>query len=90
MDNKTLATILLRVLGVSYLLYGLFYAPYLLFCASFNGTFIISTLSILTYVGAGMCLLLLSKPLASLIVKGLDRNDISPPPPPSGFQNSAA
>jgi len=87
MDKKTLATILFRVLGLSYLLYGIFYAPYVLFTASFNGTFIISSLGILTYVGAGICLLLLSRPLAALVVKGLDGNSIPPPPPPS-FQNS--
>jgi hypothetical protein len=87
MDNKTLATILFRVLGVSYLLYGVFYAPYVLFTASFDGTFIISGLGILTYVGAGICLLLLSRPLAALAVKGLDRNSILPPPPPR-FDNS--
>jgi hypothetical protein len=86
MDNKTLATILLRVLSLNYLLYGVFYTPYLLFSASFNSTFIISSLSILTYVGTGMCLFLLSKPLAALAVKGLDRNSISPPPPPR-FEN---
>jgi hypothetical protein len=89
MDNKTLAIILFRVLGVSYLLYGVFYAPYLLFTASFSATFIISSLGVLTYVGAGMCLFLLSKPLAALAVKGLDRNSVSPPPPPPPtFQNS--
>jgi hypothetical protein len=87
MDNKILATILFRVLGVSYLLYGVFYSPYVLFTASFNGTFIISSLGILTYVGAGICLLILSRPLAALAVKGLDRNSIPPPPPPR-FDNS--
>jgi hypothetical protein len=86
MDYKTLATILFRVLGVSFFLYSVFYAPYLLFTASFNGTFIISSLSILTYVAAGICLFLFSKPLAALVVKGLDRNSISPPPPPL-FEN---
>jgi hypothetical protein len=81
MDNKTLATILFRVLGVSYLLYSIFYSPYVLFTAAFNGTFIISSLGIMTYVGAGLCLLLLSRPLAALAVKGLDRNRLPPPPP---------
>jgi hypothetical protein len=87
MDNKTLATILFRVLGVSYLLYGFFYAPYLLYAASYSGTFIISSLGILTYVGAGICLFLLSRPLAAWVVMGLEGNSISPPPPPS-FKNS--
>ena len=83
MDNKTLATILFRVFGVSYLLYGVFYAPYVLFTASYGGTFIISSLGILTYIGAGICLFLLSKPLAALVAKGLDSMRTSPPSPPS-------
>jgi len=86
MDNKTLATILLRVLGVAYLLFSLFYAPYLLFTASFNGTLIVSSLGVLTYVGAGIFLFLLSKPLAALTVKGLDLN--SSPPAPPRFEDS--
>jgi hypothetical protein len=87
MDNKTLATVLFRVLGLSYLLYGVFYTPYVLFTASFNSTFIISSLGILTYVGAGICLFLLSRPFAALVVKGLDPNRTLPPPPPT-FKNS--
>ena len=86
MDNRTLATIVFRILGVSYLLYGVFYAPYLLFTAYHSGTFIISSLGILTYVGAGICLFVLSGPLAALVVKGLESNSIPPPPP--RFQNS--
>jgi len=86
MDNKTLARILFRVLGVSYLLYGVFYAPYVLFTASYNGTFIISSLGVLTYVGAGICLFFLGRPLAALVVKGLDPTR-TPPPPPT-FKNS--
>jgi hypothetical protein len=87
MDNKALAIILFRVLGVSYLLYSAFYTPYVLFTASYNGTFIISSLGILTYVGAGICLFLLSRPLAALVVKGLDLNRTFPPQPPT-FKNS--
>ena len=83
MDYKTLATILFRILGVSYFLYGIVYAPYLLFTATFSGTFIISSLAILTYFAAGLCLFLLSRPLATLAVKGLDHNRVLPPPPPS-------
>jgi hypothetical protein len=86
MDGKTLATIFFRVLGVSYLLYGVFYALYVLFTASFNGTFIISSLGILTYVGAGLCLLFLSRRLAALVVKGLDGDSLPPPPP--RFENT--
>jgi hypothetical protein len=86
MDYKTLGTILFRVLGVSYLLYGVFYAPYLVVSATFNGTFIMASLSMLTYVGPAICLLLLSRPLAALIAQGFDRNSI-PPPPPQRFEN---
>ena len=82
MDYKTLATIIFRVLGLAYFVYGVFYAPYLLFAASFNNTFIISTLGILTYVAAGICLFLLSKPLATLAMMGLGSYNIPPPPPP--------
>ena len=69
------------------MLYGVFYAPYVLFTASYNGTFIVSSLGILTYVAAGICLFLSSRPLAALVVKGLDSNRTSPPPPPT-FKNS--
>ena len=86
MDNKTLATILFRVMGVSYLLFSVFYAPYLLITASYNGTFIISSLGILTYVGSGICLFFLGGPLAALAAKDLDPNRTSLPPPPT-FQN---
>lgn len=82
MDCKTLATILFRVLGLAYLVYAVFYAPYLLFTASYSGTFIISALGILTYVAAGILLILLSKPLAALAVMGLSRDNSPPPPPP--------
>ena len=82
MDYKTIATILFRVLGVCYFLFGVLYAPYLLLTAAFNGTFIISSLDILTYVADGICFFLLSRPLAALAVKGLDRNSTPPPPPP--------
>ena len=87
MDYKTLATILFRVFGVSYFLYGVFYAPYFLVTATFSDTFIISTLAILSYFAAGLCLFFLSRPLAVLAVKGLDRNSMPPPPPPR-FENS--
>lgn len=87
MDYKNLGTILFRVLGISYLLYGIFSAPCLLINATFNGTFIMASLSMLSYVGPGICLFLLSKPLAALIAQGLDRNS-APPPPPRLFENS--
>lgn len=82
MDYKTLATILFRVLGVSYFLFGIFYAPYYLVTGAFSDTFIISSLAVLTYFGAGLCLFLLSRPLAALALIGLDRKSMPPPPPP--------
>ena len=86
MESKTLATILFRIIGVSYVVYGIFYAPYLLVTAAYNGTFIISSLAILTNFASGIGLFILSKPLAALAVSGLDRKSL-PPPPPS-FDNS--
>ena len=72
MNHKTLATIIFRVLGLSYIVYAVFYGPYILFCASFTGTFITSTLGLLTYVAAGLSLFIFSKRLAAFVVKGLD------------------
>lgn len=86
MDHKTLAIIFLRVFGVSYFLFGVFYVPYFLVTAAFSDTFIISTLAILSYFAAGFCLFFFSRPLAALVVKGLDRNSVPPPPP--RFENS--
>lgn len=83
MYSKTLATVIFRVLGVTYLLAGLFYAPYVLLTAVYNDTLIASGLSTLVYIGPGICLLLLSKPLAALIAFGLERNSNPPPPPPN-------
>ena len=76
-----------RVLGLAYFVFAIFYAPYLLFAASFNGTLIISALSILTYVAAGIFLFLLSKPLAGLAMMGLQslHGDSAPPPHPPQF-----
>jgi hypothetical protein len=82
MDYKILAAMLFRVLGLSYLVYSIFYAPYLLLTASYSGTFIISAFGVLTYVAAGVCLLFLSKPFVGLVGKGLGLNNIPPPPPP--------
>lgn len=83
MDNKTLATIVFRIIGLGYFVYTIFYGPFILFTASYSGTLIVSVLGMLTYVAAGICLFILSKPLASLAVKGLDHNIPSPPSPPN-------
>jgi hypothetical protein len=72
MNYKTLATILFRVLGLSYFVYAFFYGPYMLFAASFTHTFIMSTLLVLTYLAGGASLFLFSKRLAGFVVKGLD------------------
>jgi hypothetical protein len=87
MDYTTLATILFRVFGVSYVLYGIFYAPYLLITAGFTDSFLISSLLILTYFAAGIVLFIFSRPLAALAVKGLKLNDVPAPPPPPHFEN---
>ena len=86
MDYKNLATILFRVLGIAYFLYGIFYAPYVLMGAAFEGTFIMASLAILSYFAPGICLFLFSKPLAALVVTGLNRHSVPPPPP--RFENS--
>lgn len=88
MDYKTLATILFRVFGVSYFLYGVLYAPYFLVTAALSDSFLIYILAILSYFAAGFGLFFLSRPLAALVVKGLDRTSVPPPPPPPRFENS--
>lgn len=88
MDYKTLATIILRVFGVSYFLYGIFYAPYLLVTAAFSETFIISALASMSTFAPGLCLFFLSRPLAALVMKGLYRTSFPQPPPPPSFENS--
>ena len=85
MDTKTLATILFRAFGVSYLLFGICYAPYLLLTAAYSGSFIIYILLILTYLVSGACLILFSSFLAGLVIKGLQQN--STPPLPPTFEN---
>jgi hypothetical protein len=87
MDYTTLATILFRVFGVSYVLYGIFYAPYLLITAGFTDSFLISSLLMLTYFAAGIVLFIFRRPLAALAVKGLKLNDVPAPPQPPHFEN---
>lgn len=82
MDHKTLATILFRVFGLAYLVSGVFTAPYLLFTASYDGTVIATTLNLLTYAVTGIFLFVLSKPFAALVMMGLGRENVLPPPPP--------
>jgi hypothetical protein len=86
MDNKTIATIFLRVLGIWNLVFGILYAPYLLLTAAYNGTFILAGFLLLSYFGSGIVLLFLSDAFAGLVIKGL--KSISPvPPSPPTFDN---
>jgi hypothetical protein len=82
MDAKILATILFRVLGLASIVYAVFYAPYLLLCAAYSNTFIVSTLCLLSYVAAGACLFIFGKRLAALVVMGLGHVSTPLPPPP--------
>jgi len=64
-----------RVLGVSYIVFAILYWPYyLLICHYSNpGTFfIVATLNSLVYIALGLLLIVLSKRLAALVVRGLD------------------
>ena len=76
MNNyKNFAAILFRVLGVSYIVFAILYWPYyLLICHYSNpGTFfIVATLNSLVYIALGLLLIVLSKRLAALVVRGLD------------------
>jgi hypothetical protein len=83
MDVKTLATILFRVSGVSYLVYAVIYVPYMFMYTFYGSTLLMSVLSVLTYLAVGTLLLALSKPLGALVSKGLETKVVAPPPPPS-------
>jgi hypothetical protein len=75
-DHKTVATILFRVLGVAYIVFAVLYWPYnLLMCyaTASSSTVIGPTLYSLVYIALGLFLIILSKRLAALVVKGLDR-----------------
>ena len=77
MNNyRNLAAIVFRVLGVSYIVFALLYWPYYLFICSYSnpGTyFIVATLYSLVFIAGGLLLIVLSKHLATLVVRGLDR-----------------
>ena len=76
MNNYTNhATILFRVLGVLNIVFAVLYWPYYLFICSYSnpGTFfIVATLNSLVYIALGLLLIVLSKRLAALVVRGLD------------------
>jgi len=76
MNNyRNLAAILFRVLGVLYIVFAVLYWPYYLFICSYSspGTFfIVATLNSLVYIAVGLLVIILSKRLAALVVRGLD------------------
>ena len=75
-DHKAIATILFRVLGVAYIVFAVLYWPYnLLMCSATapSSAVIAPTLYALVYIVLGLFLIILSKRLAALVVKGLDR-----------------
>lgn len=77
MNNyRNLAAILFRVMGVAYIVFAVLYWPYYLFICSYSspGTyFIVATLYSLVFIAGGLVLIVLSKRLAALVVRGLDR-----------------
>jgi hypothetical protein len=74
-DYKTLATILLRVLGLAYIAFAFWCWLYSLLTIHYRepGALLAATLNNLLYVVAGLSLFFLSKRLAALVVRGLDR-----------------
>ena len=76
MNNyKNLAAILFRVSGVSCIVFAVLYWPYYLLICHYSspGTFfIVATLNSLVYIALGLLLIVLSKRLAALVVRGLD------------------
>ena len=73
-DYKAVATILFRVFGVSDIAFAVVYWPYNLLISHYTTSsgLIVATLCALVYVFLGLFLILLSKRLAGLVVRGLD------------------
>ena len=73
-DHKTIATILFRVLGVSYMVFAIAYWPYNLLISHYTTSsgLIVATFCALVYLVLGLLLFKLSKRLAALVVRGLD------------------
>ena len=86
-DHKAVATIFLRVFGVSNIAYSVLYWLYGMLTNLFEtpSRFIVTTLWALTYLVLGLLLIVLSKRLASVVVKGLDEETLQNPPPPPSF-----
>lgn len=72
-DHKAVAAIFFRVFGVSNIIYSVLYWLYGMFINLFESQsrFIVATLWALTYLILGLLLIILSKPLAGLAVRGL-------------------
>ena len=90
-DHKAIATIFFRVFGVSDIAYSVLYWVYGIFTNLFEtpSRFIVTTLWALTYLVLGLFLIILSKRLASVVVKGLDEAAVKNPPPPPSFTPDA-
>jgi uncharacterized metal-binding protein len=75
-DRKAIATILFRVLGVSDIVFAVAYWPYNLLVSHYTSSsgIIVATLCALVYLVIGLLLIILSKRLAALVVKGLDQD----------------
>jgi hypothetical protein len=89
-DHKAVATIFFRVIGVSNIAYSVLYWVYGIFTNLFEtpSRFIVTTLWALTYFVLGFFLIVLSKRLANMVVKGLDEGMQPTPPPPPSFRPS--
>ena len=72
MNYQAVATIVFRALGLVSIVYAIFLAPYILLLAAYSNTFITSVLLILTYLAAGVFLLIFSRRLAAFVVKNLE------------------
>jgi hypothetical protein len=76
-DYTVFATILFRAFGVANIVFGVLYWPYYLLICYYStpGTFfIVATLCALVYIALGVFLFVLSKRLAGIVLRGLDRD----------------
>jgi hypothetical protein len=74
-DHKAIATIFFQIFGVSNIAYSVLYWLYGMFINLFESPsrFIVTTLGALIYLVLGVLFIVLSKRLAALVVRGLDR-----------------
>ncbi len=72
-DHKAIATILFRVFGVSDIAYAILYWLYSLLISHYTspGALIVATLCALVYLVLGLLLIILSKRLAALVLRGI-------------------